>query len=357
VSTALAKTAGGFLVQPQGLGDMWKICEVLADSTLVPKDYIGKPGNVFAAIQLGGELGLSPMQALQNIAVINGRGAVWGDGQLALCMAHPDYVDTIETLDEATMTATCVAKRKGRSDKTATFSLEEAKLAKLLDKSGTPWQTYPKRMLKARARGFALRDQWTDVLKGVLSREEAQDIPAEVRAEVIERPSAAQPSPAPTLGGAGPAEESKPKQESKPVGPVFWLGWTDKTWAGKPMHDAPGPILLDYIQLIAGMLEDQTRARLHDGMRKGARAAEAFLLNSDSKSLVDYVAFCERTGFTSHDKPDDPKSIDMAQAVLDERLAAEADKAATDPIAEGMQAAHDATHKPAADGWGLEAPQ
>lgn len=330
MSTALAKSGGGFIVQPQNIGELKELCNILADSEIVPKDYKGKAGNCFVAIQFGAELGLSPLQALQNIAVINGRGAIWGDAQLALCMAHPDYVDTIETFDVATMTATCVAKRRGRADRVESFSMEDAKLAKLTDKSNTPWQTYPKRMLKMRARGFALRDQWTDVLKGLHSVEEVGDYPKEVRAEVVSS------TPMADQGGAtSPAEvvkqinKAEPKP-STPVGPVFWPGWPDKTWAGRLLTDAPSSVLCEYLPFMESLSQDQKRPRL---------------------------------------KASALKSMEAVQAILDARMEAEAEKAqqvaeaekAADPIAAGMQAAHDNTHAPTNNdtngAWGLESPQ
>ena len=50
----------------------------------------------------------------------------------------------------------------------------DAKRAGLWTKAG-PWQTYPRRMLQMRARSFALRDAFPDVLKGLISVEEALD--------------------------------------------------------------------------------------------------------------------------------------------------------------------------------------
>jgi hypothetical protein len=41
----------------------------------VSKDYGGQPEDIMVALQLGSEVGLRPMEALQNIAVINGRPA------------------------------------------------------------------------------------------------------------------------------------------------------------------------------------------------------------------------------------------------------------------------------------------
>jgi hypothetical protein len=61
---------------------------------------------------------------------------------------------------------------------TASFSISKAKKAGLWGKAG-PWQEYPDRMLKMRARGFAGHDAFPDVLRGVRLAEELQDVPEE----------------------------------------------------------------------------------------------------------------------------------------------------------------------------------
>src|ERR1700675_2806847 len=64
---------------PVNLTEAVALAKLIASSELAPKDYKGKPGNCLIAMQLGAELGVAPMQAIQNIAVINGRPSVWGD--------------------------------------------------------------------------------------------------------------------------------------------------------------------------------------------------------------------------------------------------------------------------------------
>jgi hypothetical protein len=121
------------------------------------------------------------MQALQNIAVINGKPSVYGDAAMALVQASPvcDGVDeSIEGEGTTNPVAVCIARRKGRNPVIVRFSVEDAKRAGLWGKQG-PWQAYPKRMLQMRARGFALRDAFPDVLKGLITVEEAQDFPSE----------------------------------------------------------------------------------------------------------------------------------------------------------------------------------
>jgi len=159
-----------------------QFADMAARSVMVPKDFQGKPENIMLAVQMGSEIGLAPMQALQNIAVINGRPAVWGDAMLGLCKASEFCEDVIETIagEGDKMVATCIAKRYGKEPVVRTFSHDDAKQAGLIGKSG-PWSQYKSRMLQMRARGFALRDAFPDVLRGLIAAEEAQDIPPETR--------------------------------------------------------------------------------------------------------------------------------------------------------------------------------
>lgn len=147
--------------------------KMISESELAPKDYRGKPGNVIIAMQFGAEIGLKPMQAIQNIAVINGRPSIWGDAMIALVMNSPlcEYIH--EKIENDT--AYCSVKRKGDDrEYTYEFSKADAKQAGLLGKSG-PWGQYPDRMMQMRARGFALRDKFSDVLKGLAMAEEVSD--------------------------------------------------------------------------------------------------------------------------------------------------------------------------------------
>lgn len=166
---------------PTNLTEAIEFSKMLATSSMVPKQYQNKAEDVLVACQWGYELGLAPMQALQNIAVINGRPSVYGDAAMALVQASPvceDISETIEGDGTANPVAVCTAKRKGRAPVVAKFSVDDAKRAGLWGKTG-PWTQYPKRMLQMRARGFALRDAFPDVLKGLITQEEARDIPAD----------------------------------------------------------------------------------------------------------------------------------------------------------------------------------
>lgn len=166
----------GFSLAPQSLDEAMRFADTMAKSSIVPKDYQGNPGNILVAVQWGAEIGLPPLQAMQNIAVVNGRPSIWGDAMIALVKGSGLLESITEEIDDGQ--ATCTVQRRAEPPVSRTFTMEDAKRAGLAGKQG-PWSQYPKRMLQMRARSWALRDVFPDVLKGVYIAEEARDMPAE----------------------------------------------------------------------------------------------------------------------------------------------------------------------------------
>lgn len=266
--TALARTNGGVaMAAPQNMDELWRYASLLAKSDLVPKDYKNKPENTMAAIQMGAELGLHPMQALNGIAVINGRPSVWGDLLIALVQSNPDCEDVRETFDDKTMTATCVFKRKGRSEYVGVFSQEDAKLAGLWGKGG-PWTQYPKRMLKMRARAFALRDGAADWLRGLSSAEEQQDV---VIADARVLPLRTRETEPQTPVDVPPAAASKADAAVNPPPAVrhkFTAKYPVKELANTFMDEADVDDLveyMDYYKQRAIVLETELEAQRQEG--------------------------------------------------------------------------------------------
>lgn len=168
-------------VQLASLEEAYRFANAIVASGFSPKG-MEKPEAVLVAIQLGAEIGLTPMAALQNTAVINGRPAIYGDAALALVRSSgllESYKE--EEIGEAGSDGhgyRVTAVRKGNQAAVETFTVADAKRAKLWGKAG-PWSDYPKRMLRFRARGYVLRDLFGDILKGLRTVEEARDIPSE----------------------------------------------------------------------------------------------------------------------------------------------------------------------------------
>ncbi len=177
-------------IVPKTFEDVYRLARVFAATALVPKDYQNSPEACCVAIMAGLDLGLTPMAALQSIAVINGRPSLWGDAMLGVVRAS-GQLEYIKEETEGTV-ARCTVKRKGDADPvTRTFSDEDARAAGLLDKTG-PWKQYRPRMRQMRARSWCLRDVFPDVLRGIASADELQDVqpmkdvtPAPARATAI----------------------------------------------------------------------------------------------------------------------------------------------------------------------------
>lgn len=203
--TGAIKSGGGVLaVVPQSLDDVYRLANLIHKSGIGPKDF-KSPEACTVAILHGMEIGLKPMQALQRIAVINGRPTLWGDAMLGLVQASGLLEDIQESFEGKPGSdehkAICVVKRIGRPTPiVGTFSQLDAKKAGLFGKAG-PHTQYPDRMKQMRARSFALRDGFPDVLGGMYSAEEVLDMgemkdvtpQARPRREDFERSSKTEP--------------------------------------------------------------------------------------------------------------------------------------------------------------------
>lgn len=168
-----------FTFTPRTLEEAEKYASLIANSSICPMAFKGRPGDVLIILQMGNELGLKPMQALRSLGCINGMAFAYGDGLLSLVKRHREFEDIKEWSDGdiklGTYVAHCTIYRKGQEPQTRSFSYSDAKTANLLGK--TVWAQYPKRMLQHRARGYACRDVFPDALFGLYSEDEVQGIP------------------------------------------------------------------------------------------------------------------------------------------------------------------------------------
>lgn len=155
---------------------------------------IDRPEKLAVIILAGLDVGLSPTQAVGSIMLTGGKTAIYGDGALALVRAsgllNGIIEDVVGTGDDRR--GVCTVGRKGEPDRTFEFTMAQAKQAKLIERAAGkgPWVTYPDRMLLMRARGYALRDVFPDVLRGLITYEEAADmLPVEVGQVQTDRPA------------------------------------------------------------------------------------------------------------------------------------------------------------------------
>jgi hypothetical protein len=225
------RQAGGWL-SCQTFDQALKLAETFSKSAMVPKAYQGNPANCLVAMAYGDSLGMAPLQAMQSVAVVNGVPALYGDGMLALVQASAVFESIEESIEDGA--AVCTVKRRGMKPVQRIFTIDDAKRAGLWGKQG-PWQQYPSRMLQMRARSWALRDAFADVLRGIQSVEEVRDIPevidvtptppalpepkAATKAEQVlskvraKKPRPPEPEPGPVAAAAAEPEATEPVAE------------------------------------------------------------------------------------------------------------------------------------------------
>ena len=170
--------AGPRGLQLNDLDSMWRFAQAVAKATDLRPKALDTPEKVLVAMQYGCELGMAPMQAINSVAVINGRPSVYGEALIAVANNSGLIKDVHERIEGKgdDMTAYCQIVRHDGRKTTGDFSVANARKAGLWGKSG-PWSSYPERMLMWRARGFAYRDSVPEALRGLWFREEVEDIP------------------------------------------------------------------------------------------------------------------------------------------------------------------------------------
>lgn len=159
--------------------------EIYFKSGLVPS-HLKNWEAVFIAMTWAQGLGIHTTLGLRDIFVIENIPSLRTEAAMALVEVS-GYCENFEqeftgNPYDDNYTAVCKVKRKGRKEHVSTFSVKDAKTALLWGKktkTGQPtaWVTYPKRMLMYRAVGFAIRDVFSDVMRGSRLYEEIIDYP------------------------------------------------------------------------------------------------------------------------------------------------------------------------------------
>ena len=283
-------------IVPKSMDEAYRLAKAIVLSGTAPKGMT-TPEACMIAIMHGLEIGLPPLTALQRISVINGRPTLWGDGAMSLVRGS-GLCEYIEEHQDGEV-AICAAKRKGEPEPIVrTFSVSDAKRAGLWGKAG-PWQQYPARMLMMRARGFALRDGFADVLGGLYLREEIDEDERSSKARDVSpdtsgignKPGQLPPAIETHEALRGKARAQHPPQPTpqpppRPPQPIPPQPEDDEDGAALPEHDAetgviaedPGPAA-DELPAEAGMFppDAEERQKLFEAGRAAADRGAAAL--------------------------------------------------------------------------------
>lgn len=172
VRDGMAPGATPAAIVPHTFAELIVMCDALAKADLAPKALRGKATDMALVIMTGAEVGLPPMASLRLYTTWDGVPRLMAEGMRAIILAHPEceWFRRVRGSDTEVVWST---KRRGQPEQTATWTIERAKRAQLLNKEN--WQKYPEDMLSARCSMQLARLEWPDVVAGMLSKEEAMD--------------------------------------------------------------------------------------------------------------------------------------------------------------------------------------
>lgn len=172
VRPAVADAIGQLMMHAQAMASAKQLGDALADTDLVPVTYKGKPGNAAAAILYGAELGLNPIQSLQQIFVVHGAPAIYARTAVALVKRQGLIVETVSSSDDA-VTVRATDPRTGQVEE-CTWDI--ARAAKAGYTSNKKYQTDPQAMLYAKSAMECCRKIAPDVLLGIPYAREELDL-------------------------------------------------------------------------------------------------------------------------------------------------------------------------------------
>ena len=150
--------------------------KIVAQSSLIPAEYRGKPADIVWAMDIGDALGVPYTQVMQSMVVARGKMTMSADLMGAVVRRAGHKLRLRE--DGDSVTATLIRADDSDYEFTVTWDKAKAQAAGLWGSRG-PWQQYPRQMLRARAITEVCRQGASDALAGtVYTPEELEPAPA-----------------------------------------------------------------------------------------------------------------------------------------------------------------------------------
>lgn len=190
VGPTLAKADPTRAFEPHSIDEGYNLAKLLVASGLMPRG-VQRPEAAFAIIAAGRELGLTAMQSLRSIHIIEGKPTLSADLIAALCKSRSDVCQYFRLVESTERAATYETQRRGEPEPTRmTWTWEDAQRAGVTAKDN--WRKYPAAMLRARCITALARAVYPDLAMGVYDPDEVVAEPVYAgQAEVVRQtPSA-----------------------------------------------------------------------------------------------------------------------------------------------------------------------
>ena len=153
--------------------EMAAFADEVNGASLLPSHLRGKPADVYLIAMTGHELGMSALQAIRSIHVIEGKPTLSADGMASLVTARSSVCVYLMPVEMTDVVCTYETQRVGHPAPVRySFSMEDAKRAGLVGKGN--WSKFPAAMLRARCVSALCRAVYPDLVAGIYDPDELQ---------------------------------------------------------------------------------------------------------------------------------------------------------------------------------------
>lgn len=157
-----------------------RAANALASSTIIPKDFQGNVGNCLIALELAHRLSISPFIVLQSLYIVHGKPSFSASFIIAQINSSGRYAESLQfKIEGKGDDKQCVAwtiDKNGVIQEGPAVSIRMAKVEGWYQRNGSKWQTIPELMLRYRAATWFGRLYVPELLLGMQSQEELEDI-------------------------------------------------------------------------------------------------------------------------------------------------------------------------------------
>jgi hypothetical protein len=163
---------------------LYRVANVFAASDIVPEHYRNKPANCFLALQMATRLEIEPMMFIQNSYIVHGKPGLQAVVSIALVNSRGPFTGPIQwkfagTIKDKTRQCTAYATHKVTGEVcevTVSWAMVEAEGWN--KKTGSKWLSIPDLMFQYRSASFLAKLYCPEVILGLPTAEELQDIEA-----------------------------------------------------------------------------------------------------------------------------------------------------------------------------------
>ena len=164
------------------MNQSFRMARMLSASALVPDTYRNSPENCVVAIDISNRMGISPLMVMQNLYVVKGKPS-WSGSFCAAAINGSGRFSPLEFIfvgerDKPSWGcyASAVRVSNGVRCCSDTVTMAMAQAEGWLAKPGSKWKTMPMQMMMYRAAAFFARAHCSDILLGLPTYEEVQDV-------------------------------------------------------------------------------------------------------------------------------------------------------------------------------------